>query len=87
MPKKKADKSYLIELEVAMDENCEGSPNLADVIYRPIGRVHYNKSKSKFDYDKDYTFRMGARYDDRRRKRCALVAEKLRAQKKIEKLQ
>lgn len=86
LPKKKSRDVYKIEIDVSMDENCEQNPNFADIIFKPIGRIEFNRSKTKFDYDREYTFRMGSRYDDRRKKRCAIVAEQERARKRIEKL-
>lgn len=87
VPRKFMDKIYLIEMEITMDFNCEQNPNFADIIYKPIGRIEFNRSKQKFDYDNNYSFKMSARYTDRKQKRCALVHEKERTQKRIEKLE
>ncbi len=87
LSRKYAGEKYSLEIEVTMDNNCEQNPDVHRVIYKPIGRIEFNRSKKKFDYDAAYTFRMGERYDKRRKERCELVAEAERFRKKLQKLE
>ncbi len=87
VPRRFMSERYSLEIEITLDRNCENDPEKRKVIYKPIGRIEFNRNKKKFDYDVPYTIRMGERYNERKNERCDLVAEEERMRKKLLKLE
>ena len=67
--------AFYTEIEVTLFDNCENNSARANILEYPIGKIKYNNSKTKFEYDFAYTAEMTELYNEKYEERC-LKAEK-----------
>jgi len=70
-----------IEIDIILKKNCENDTAIGVIMEQAMGRVVYNKSSGKFEYDLKFTNKMEALYEEMRIKRCELADKVRKAQK------
>jgi len=72
--------AFYTEIEITLFENCENNSAKANILEYPIGRILYNNSKTKFEYDFAYTSEMTELYNERYQERCKKAEKEIAEQ-------